>query len=170
MDKISGILSASSRVTAVDMKEATPVRTGVPAFGRPEKEASVRAPSSLGQTAMKSAGVQAEVQDWKSKDAERAAIAAKMSDQFFNKTPAAPVERPMKSSVRETESMGSTHLPMLMSEASSTPAGFKTDEAGSFRAASRQMPTLNSFDDDEEITLKQPDGLFPKGSFIDRTA
>jgi hypothetical protein len=167
MDKISGILAASSRVTAVDMKDTSPVRTSVPAFGRPEKEIPVKAPTSVGQTAIKSAGVLQEMQDWKSVDAQRAKIAAEMSDKFFNKSPQVPVERPMKAPVSE---ISSSQLPMLMNESRSNPAGFKTDESGSLRAASRQMPAFDDFENDDEITLKQPDGLFPKGSFIDRSA
>jgi hypothetical protein len=35
MDKISGIVSPSARVGSTDMKNAPPVRPGMPSFGRP---------------------------------------------------------------------------------------------------------------------------------------
>ena len=42
MEKISSILSSSPRVKAVDIKEAHPIRPGVPTFGRPEGRSSLR--------------------------------------------------------------------------------------------------------------------------------
>lgn len=36
MDKISGIVPSTSRITSVDLRDAHPVRPGTPLFGRPE--------------------------------------------------------------------------------------------------------------------------------------
>ena len=42
MQKISGIISSNARLNNVDMKDAHPVRPGVPAFGRPSGTSKLR--------------------------------------------------------------------------------------------------------------------------------
>jgi hypothetical protein len=165
---------------SVDMKEAAPVRPGTPSFGRPEGVSSlaVKAPtltSSFETTARRSAGIQSEVLDWRSKEQSQAAIAARMSDSFFmkNRTAAEPVAPSAKEEFT-MPMIAQNFNPGMNREVKSNPAGFKTDEVGSFRAtgASSSVRPSDVFvvQDSGQEELQQPDGLFPKGSFINRTA
>jgi hypothetical protein len=160
MEKISGIVKASPRLTSVDLKEAAPVRPGVPSFGRPEGISTLSQAPAFGATAPRSAGIQADQLDWRGKDAANAAIAAEMSNRFFLKNTVAA--EPVRNS--ESVSFGPMHLPGV----SSKPAGFKNDDI--FREGSSLMPSSFEEDDSAEPMLQQPEGLYPKGSFIDRTA
>lgn len=166
MDKISGIVKASPRVMAVDMKEASPVRPGTPGFGRPEGVSSLKEPPNLGGTAAKSAGVQLEVMDWKSKDSQQAALAAELSDKFFIRGR----QEPSAQSGPRPEVGAPQMSAMSFRDVASKPSGFKGDDLIS--GAPRMMASQASvFEEEEEgPMMKQPDGLFPKGSFIDRTA
>ena len=170
MDKISGIIPSSARVTSVDMRESSPVRPGTPNFGRAEgssslKEAAMKAAQlSTGEKAL---GAHAEQADWRSKDAQHASLVTELSDKFFNRNQ--KVAEPMR------ESDPQMNMPALRASemsVSSRPSGFKTDDAGSFRASMR--PSASAFGADDELaettTLRQPEGLYPKGSFIDRSA
>jgi hypothetical protein len=185
MEKISSILPSSSRVASVDMKEAAPVRPGVPAFGRPEgvstpaKQASKDAANEAAKAASSAGHV-----DWRTKDIQQAALAQEVTNNFFarNKQEAAPV--------REQSGYDSA-LPgksvAVQTSAASRPAGFKTDELGNSAAASAKSfhPEI-SFDEPSDAdasveerdmssrqssspTRRQPDGLYPRGSFIDRS-
>lgn len=171
MDKISGILSASPRVTSVDMRESSPVRSSVPAFGRPEQPPALKEPMKFGTAAIKgSLTQQDEMAEWKSKDTQKAAIAAQLSDKFFNRPSPVPVvsEKALGPLPQAQSQMFMEH------ETPSTPTGFKTDGVGTFRdlvrPSSRFEVADGGIDENDEIEMKQPDGLFPKGSFIDRTA
>ena len=160
MEKISGIVKASPRLTSVDLKEASPVRPGVPSFGRPEGISSLNQPPALGMTAPRSAGIQAEQLDWRGKDAANAAIAAEMSNRFFMRNNiAAEPARP-----NDTIAVG----PMHMAGVSSKPSGFKSDDM--FRVGPATVQSRFSKEESDGPSLPQPEGLYPKGSFIDRTA
>jgi hypothetical protein len=183
MDKISGIIPGSSRVTSVDMKDSSPVRPGTPSFGRPERIAMPKevAESSTQPTSQKGSPSQPPPSTWQTKDAAKAALVAKMSDNFFGH---APPPEPKES---ENENQGShemspnSHQESQIRRSSdreypvSNPSVTKNDEFGSLRAA--QMRPVDSFGHEEQEEqleemprMKQPDGLYPKGSFIDRTA
>jgi hypothetical protein len=83
MDKISSIIPSSSRVTSVDMKDSSPIRSGVPAFGRSE---SVNPHERAPVDALKSSTeAQKEMSDWRSKDTAQANIAKSVSENFFGK-------------------------------------------------------------------------------------
>lgn len=112
MDKISGIVAPSPRVTTVDMTNAPGVRTT-----QPNSDRSVGAMSHLAEN---TPGTPA----WKSKEARQASLVTKVSNSFFMK--AKPV----------------------------------SEEATNEKEIS--VP--------RELHAQQPDGLFPKGSFIDRSA
>ncbi len=172
MEKISGIVKTSPRLSSVDLKEAAPVRPGVPAFGRPEgistltqQQQSLGMNASLATTAQKSAGVQAQVLDWRAKDAQNAAIAAEMSNRFFLKnTTTAETVQP-----GETQALG----PMHMAGVSSKPAGFKSDamfKVGPSVFAPIADENVAESEGASEVVLQQPEGLYPKGSFVDRNA
>lgn len=115
MEKISGIIPSSARVTNVDMKDAQPVRSGVPAFGGPQAATRTGNNERLSSTDM-----MAGQPSWRQKDAAKAGIVNDVAQSFFMKVrPEAP--------------------------------GPKAEAA-------------------PEAPLAQPEGLFPKGSFIDRNA
>jgi hypothetical protein len=171
MNKISGIIPSSPRVAAVDIKEAPPVRPGTPSFGRNQGVSSlkdVEAPT----TAEKSVSVHRDLMDWRSKDQEKAAVAARMSNAFFMKkekdSESAPVTETVSASVRLA--------PAFNVPVKSSPSGFKMDELVGPRPL-KEDPVFFEEDepidlgmDIEELKLGQPEGLYPKGSFLDRTA
>lgn len=179
MEKISGIIPKSPRVSAVDLKESAPVRPGTPSFGRLEGANALRDNPTQGEsTARRSNAIREQQIDWRSKETRQAAIASDMSEKFFMKGPppaAEAVVRPGagEPEVRdvETRSLGaprSNSTPVV-----SKPAGFKTNDTGSFAAASARPDIAFKAAPaalDEEPMLAQPEGLFPKGFFIDRTA
>lgn len=187
MEKISGILPGSARLSAVDLKES-PVRPGTPSFGRPEgvsslREAMMARPAIIGTQRIQN--LQTDQLDWRAKDARSAAMAAEIAEKFFIKN-----ERYNEAKMAEPTGFSQTPAIYIVApERMSKPAGFKTDEVGSLRATS--LGTVHSPDFEEsaddsgleiaipteimepaEVSapaeLSQPEGLFPKGSFIDR--
>ncbi|MES2857357.1 MAG: hypothetical protein V4692_15915 [Bdellovibrionota bacterium] len=168
MEKISGIIPKSARVTSVDMKEANPVRPGTPSFGRPQGVSSLAKPalvSTAPETARIGAGIHDERMTWRSEDAMKAGIASSVSNSFFMKN-----DKPAEVSVKDIDAV--RLIPVDQMPARSNPAGFKSEL---FKAAAMPAP-VSSFDEgfggygSAEPELQQPDGLYPKGSFIDRTA
>lgn len=173
MEKISGIVPNSARLASVDMRDAAPVRPGTPRFGRPEgisslaqKQQMPAAPTTpdqmmpFGQTAQKAAGLQQQQMTWRTKEAQQAQIAAEMSNRFFmkNDRAAQPVQD-------FDQSVMVSSVPV-----SSNPAGFKTGGTSFQTSASLRAPVSQVTGQEEDpITLQQPEGLYPKGSFIDRT-
>lgn len=176
MDKISGILPSSPRVASVDLRDAAPVRPGTPSFGRPEgisslknnnqpavKEAALPVNGMLAPSTEKSPG-------WKLRDEQKAQTAADMSAKFFmnNKQPALPV--------KETEPMPQLNALALTDSRNSKPSGFKTVGLEGVRASANERTAFDEGLDMEPILdtepeeRMQPQGLYPKGSFIDRTA
>ena len=164
MDKISGIVKASPRLTSVDLRDAAPVRPGTPSFGRPEAVSSLKEPLSFGVATPKSVSIQNEALDWRAKDSQKAAIATELSEKFFikNRTQAEPA--------RMQESSAVLVMPIVMPrpETMSKPAGFKTDVAAE-TSPMRFDSEVFADEDESAVELQQPEGLFPKGSFIDRT-
>ncbi len=182
MEKISGILPSSSRVSSVDMKEAAPVRPGTPSFGRPEGVSSLKK-AKIGETASAAASLSRERLDWKSKDMQNAAMARDVADRFF------------KGNNRAAEAVVDIDSPQAIPFAAveSRPSGFKTEEldrltgsgmfAGKLEAADTDAidgiadPGLSaaslsaaSMSDNASAEALQPEGLYPKGSFINRLA
>lgn len=110
MDKISGIIPSSSRVTNVDMKDAPPSRAALPGAER-QIGAVARVSEAMPGTPA-----------WKSKEARQASLVNEVSNSFFMKNKPEP------------------------------------------EVVSEPKEQL------EEGHLAQPQGLFPKGSFLDRNA
>jgi hypothetical protein len=148
MQKISGILSASSRVTSVDMKEAPPVRPGTPGFGRPEGVSSLRERPSAVDALRKGRQIQDDLFSARSKESQQAESVAQMSDRFFSRNSREA------DSVDRTEVLVAIPVAIEMDPAESNPAGFRTD---SVTASLKESES-------------EPDGLYPRGSFIDKTA
>lgn len=164
MEKISGIIPSSPRLSSVDLNEASPVRPGTPSFGRPQGVSTLSEPSVSMDTARKGAAIHREMMDWRSKDERDAAMVAEMSNRFFVKNQ----RRAEKVVDIDSPSMA----PTLQTSIRSNPAGFKTDEVGSLAAVSSLRsdigrPDVGFESDVSGSSVEQPAGLYPKGSFID---
>ncbi|MEK7357077.1 MAG: hypothetical protein AAB250_11555, partial [Bdellovibrionota bacterium] len=166
-------IPSSPRLQAVDMKEAAPVRPGTPAFGRPEgvsslKVAAAAALPSFETTAQRSVGIHNEQLTWRDKDHRNAAIAAEMSNRFFMKK-SKDAEQPVD--VTNGAGAYAGGLPVGLVAVESRPTGFKTDELMAPRNTVRpEVATVFDEEEGETVELQQPEGLYPKGSFLDRTA
>lgn len=147
MEKISGILPSSSRVAAVDLKEAAPVRPGAPGFGRAEGVSSLR-DAKVGQTASRAAKLSQEQLDWRTKDMQNAATVRELSDRFFKGNQKSASDQAIENVVEKE-----VNLAPIKSSTPSVPAGFNLDELA---------PAIKSTTD-----VEQPEGLHPRGSFID---
>lgn len=153
MEKISGILPSSARVASVDMKEAAPVRPGTPAFGRPEGASALR-DAKIGQTAGRAAALSREQLDWRSKDMQNAATVRELSDRFFkgNQKSATDLKTDLQTDLRvekvtdaEMNNVGAAGARPLVPE--------------------RFGPDILDLTSSEVST--QPEGLHPRGSFVD---
>ena len=85
MNKISGILPSTARVTAVDMKSAQPIRPGQPDFGRPvgrSGEAAKITPKVAGRNPL---ATHRDVMSIRNKEERHKAIVEEMSNSFFMK-------------------------------------------------------------------------------------
>ena len=83
MQKISGILPSSSRVTTVDVsKEAGSVRPGAPSFGRPVGESNLFK-NSVVRSAHQAIQKHNELWDARSEQQDQAKIIQDMADSFF---------------------------------------------------------------------------------------
>ena len=171
MDKISGIIKSSPRVQSVDIRESSPIRPGTPLFGRPEGISSLNKPVNTLETGVKASAVAETLGGWKAKDQKSAAMAADLTNKFFAKPTPIEDEASMHPGLSAAPSISTMAvLNDRMSERESKPAGFKSEGPMSFRAASSRLPMPTFSAVEEESTISQPEGLYPKGSFIDRTA
>ena len=110
MDKISGIIPSTARVTTVDLKDSNNIRATLPN----------RVDTGPG---LKPDGMMAVQPDWRNKDAKHSAIVTEVANNFFMKNTKAAV----------------------------------ADEH-------------EEHEEPVHVSIPQPEGLFPKGSFIDRSA
>ncbi|MCM2280807.1 MAG: hypothetical protein NDI61_03060 [Bdellovibrionaceae bacterium] len=149
MQKISGILSGSPRVTSVDMKDAQPVRPGTPGFGRPQGVSSLRERAEGVDALRKARELQDGMLSARSKEAQQTDAAAQISEGFFmrNKRDAEPAP------VGDSEVIVAIPIAIEAVVAESKPTGFKTDVAEAVKE-----PTFD------------PDALYPRGSFLDTVA
>ncbi len=83
MEKISGILKASNRVTSVDMKEAAPIRPGTPLFGRPEGTSSLREKVKAVDGAEAGLSAHSTMMHWRAKEGTNARAVGDIADRFF---------------------------------------------------------------------------------------
>ncbi len=92
MEKISGIVKGSARVSSVDLKSAAPLRSGTPSFGRPVAE-STQLNTSGPTTAQKAVALHKELAE-KRKATDQPQIVQNMADNFFmkNRVEAVPVQ------------------------------------------------------------------------------
>lgn len=83
MEKISGILKASNRVTSVDMKEAAPIRPGTPSFGRPEGTSSLRDRNNAVDGAEAGLRAHTTMMHWRAKEGANTKAVNEIADRFF---------------------------------------------------------------------------------------
>ena len=110
MEKISGILPSSSRVSTVDLRSSGAVRPGAPSFGREQGESNLMKNSIVRST---NSAIQRhnELMEARVGDKERVEIVSNMADNFFkrkaqrdleshlindivNSQPALPIQQP----------------------------------------------------------------------------
>ncbi len=84
MEKISGILKPSNRVTSVDMKEAAPIRPGTPSFGRPEGTSSLRDRTKSADGLGASQEAHATMMHWRTKEGNNTRAVGEIADRFFS--------------------------------------------------------------------------------------
>jgi hypothetical protein len=89
VDKISGILPSSARVTSVDMKESGSVRPGTVSFGRPEG-VSGRKEKAMVDGMHSGAEAHEVLSERRSKDAQQAELVKGITDRFFTKNKPEP--------------------------------------------------------------------------------
>lgn len=82
MEKISGILPSTSRITSVDLKSSGAVRSGTPSYGRPVGLSAPAAREIERTTAQNARAVHEQLMSRRSLD-PRAQIVEKMADNFF---------------------------------------------------------------------------------------
>ena len=136
MQKISSILPSSPRVLSVDMKESNPIRPGMPSFGRPEGVSTVRQRND--DLSFKASEAQGQMNDWRTKDTQKAAMAKEISDRFFQERTKESVQNKIEAKPVESEEQ--------IAEA----------------------PIAEGEEAVVVETLNPPGGPFPKGSFIDQ--
>lgn len=145
MDKISGILPSSSRVASVNLSESGTVRPGTPGFGRAEGASALR-DAKVGGTAGRAAKISQEQLDWRSKDMKNAATVRELSDRFFKGNDKPASDREIQSVIEKE-----VNLAPIRTATPSVPAGFDFEIPQSSATTSED----------------QPEGLHPRGSFID---
>lgn len=92
MDKISGIVPASSRITSVNLRDSQTMRPGAPSFGAPVGKAAING-GNLPTTAEKAVAAHNALMSRRSGDAHKPEIIRDMANRFFmqNKTEAGGV-------------------------------------------------------------------------------
>ena len=170
MEKISSILPSSPRVSAVDLRDAAPMRPGTPGFGRPEGASALRdrepiKTGNAGAPTTAAVARSAEIRDaqaeWKAKETRGVAIAKSMSDKFF-----VDRRREVESSAGDASGLPEAGPDMARSMASSRtnesrPANMHALDARELGAEQR----LGSMDVGIESDLEAMPA--PKGSFVD---
>lgn len=175
MEKISGILPSSSRVSSVDMRDAPPVRPGTPGFGRPEGVSSLR-DARIGETASRAAKINQDRLDWKSKDLSQAAMAREISESFFiNRKANMGRDNSIEGDVTKSNQFAPIPVAM-MAPKPSIPAGFDNDvdtitaiDAGvtGTDVLGAELSAAPAVNFDEPTQTEKPAGLYPRGSFVD---
>ncbi len=164
MEKISGILPSSSRVSSVDMRDAAPIRPGTPSFGRPEGVSSLR-DAKIGETAARASKINQDRLDWKSKDINQAAMAREISESFFiNRKANAVKEMNVDDGIGDMSGgLPGQGIPVsMMAAKASAPAGFDSSKDSIVESV-----TSDFTDSTEPTTTEPPAGLYPRGSFVD---
>jgi len=82
LQKISGILPSSARVTSVDLRESGAARPGAPNFGRPIGESNLMN-NSITRSAHRALQQHNELSSKRTKEQQQAQEIQKMADEFF---------------------------------------------------------------------------------------
>ncbi len=145
MEKISGILKPSHRVTSVDMKEAAPIRPGTPSFGRPEGTSSLRDRNNSVDGAGASQEAHSTMMHWRSREGNNTRAVGEIADRFFSAN---------KKEVMKPISMQAPDRPVIgEADVDREPA---SNEVVPFENPLREEPADGEY--------------YPKGSFINAVA
>ena len=112
MQKISGILPSSARITTVDLKEAGTARPGSPSWGRPSGESNLKA-NSIVRSAHRALNRHNELMDVRSKDHMQAEIARRMSENFFKTKAQMAAEKALVDSIRMEQALELNRAPVV---------------------------------------------------------
>ena len=200
MEKISGILPSSSRLAAVDLKESAPVRPGVPTFGRTSGVSGPRdVPKETGHEKSAHNGVDWHTKDMQQAALAKEVsskffinnrsspnIGRNDSGMHAMQVPINQSEGLLMASSADSAARGTSGA-----DPSVVPLHTEgLDDLSEHSAPGSFHPEV-SFDDKEDLpglrlpeffaksagtaghvesARKQPEGLYPKGSFIDRSA
>ena len=143
MEKISQIVRSSARVGSVDMKNAAPVRSGVPSFGRPVADTAITG-SKLGSTAARAAALSEQISENRKTNAHDQ-IVRQMADQFFVSRNQPPPESDVNAPV------------------DTTPVSEPSDGSG-------ELVKAAAADSGEEVSAPPPSSYTPRGTYIDVVA
>lgn len=156
MEKISGIVPASRRVSSVDMKNSAPVRPGTPTFGRPVG-VSTLSEASKPTTAELAIAKQKEMMDKRMPQDRGPEVIQDMADRFF-------MQKQSKAEAVNDFDLNVGWMP----EAKSNPAGFKSEVPAVL------LPPMETVD--EQLTASPEDmpeaerEFTPPGSYLDVVA
>jgi hypothetical protein len=158
MQKISGILGPSARVTSVDMKEAGTVRPGMPGFGRPEGVSTLRERRAEADAMVRAPQLLQTQFDLRTKEGQQAKKAAEVSDGFFMKNNReATVAEPAQENGEEMVDV-LIAIPLQVAASDLEPVASKPAQA--------DYDTVGAVSKEQSA----PQGLYPKGSFVDVVA
>ncbi len=159
MQKISGILGPSARVTSVDMKDAPPVRPGMPGFGRPEGVSSLRERKTEVDAMVRAPQILQQQFDLRTKEGRQAKMVADVSNGFFMKNNREATAPQPSQQIENGEEMVDVMIaiPLQVAASDLEPVASKPSQADydSVSAAAKDSA---------------PEGLYPKGSFVDVVA
>jgi hypothetical protein len=160
MQKISGILGPSARVTSVDMKDAPPVRPGMPGFGRAEGVSSLRQRNQEVDALVRAPQLLQQQFDLRTKEGQHAKMVNQVSESFFMKNNRdATITQPGQKTESGEEMVDvMVAIPLQIAASELEPVASKPAQADydSVSAAAKESSA--------------PEGLYPKGSFVDVVA
>ncbi len=162
MEKISGIVPASSRVTSVNLKDSQTLRPGVPNFGAPVGKAAINGGSEP-TTAEKAVAAHNALMSRRSGDAHHPQLIKDMTDKFFMRNTSGPGEVVDDIDLNFTMDIGSTapaveSVPLDVPE---TTLAAQSVEPGPEVSEPEWLLAEASADDSDYV---------PPGSYLDVTA
>ena len=161
MEKISGIVPASSRVTSVNLKDSQTMRPGAPGFGAPVGKAAING-GNAPTTAEKAAAAHNALMSRRSGDAHHPKLIKDMTDKFFMRNATGPGEVVDDVDLNFTMDIGST-TPVVESvplDASETSLSVQGVEYSPESADPEWLIAESSVDDSDYV---------PPGSYLDVT-
>lgn len=161
MEKISGIVPASSRVTSVNLKDSQTMRPGTPSFGAPMGKAAING-GDAPTTAEKAVAAHNTLMSRRSGDAHHPQLIKDMTDKFFMRNDSGPGEVIDDIDLNFTMDIGST---------APAPESLPLDVPETTLAVQSDEPDLAAADPEwllAESSAGESDYV-PPGSYLDVT-